>query len=67
MEKKFPFSSLFTPEDIKQIDHAGRRILERVGIKIHCRFCLDMLEKAGVQIDNNAQIARFETAWLNEI
>jgi trimethylamine--corrinoid protein Co-methyltransferase len=66
MEKKFPFSSLFAPEDIKQIDHAGKRILERVGIKIHCRFCLDMLEKSGVRIDHNAQIARFKTAWLNE-
>ncbi|RZB37291.1 MAG: trimethylamine---corrinoid protein Co-methyltransferase [Desulfobacteraceae bacterium Eth-SRB2] len=67
MEKKFPFSSLFTPEDITQIDHAGRRILERVGIKIHCKVCLSLLEKAGVKIDNNAQIARFETAWLNDI
>ncbi|MBW2597941.1 MAG: trimethylamine methyltransferase family protein [Deltaproteobacteria bacterium] len=66
MENKFPFSSLFAPEDIKHIDHAGRRILERVGIKIHCRFSLDMLEKSGVRIDHNAQIARFEPAWLNE-
>ena len=66
MEKKFPFSSLFSPEDIKQIDHAGRQILERVGVKIHCRVCLKLLEKSGVQIDHNAQIARFETAWLSE-
>jgi trimethylamine:corrinoid methyltransferase-like protein len=66
MEKKFPFSSLFSPEDIKQIDHAGRRILEHVGIKIHCRVCLKLLEKSGVRIDHNTQIARFETAWLNE-
>jgi trimethylamine--corrinoid protein Co-methyltransferase len=66
MEKQFPFSSLFSPEDIKQIDHVGRRILERVGVKIHCSVCLKLLEKAGVQIDHNAQIARFETAWLNE-
>ena len=66
MENKFPFSSLFAPEDIKHIDHAGRRILERVGVKIHCKFSLELLEKTGVQIDNNTQIARFETGWLDD-
>jgi trimethylamine---corrinoid protein Co-methyltransferase len=67
MENKFSFSSLFSPEDIKHIDHAGRRILERVGVRIHCKFSLELLEKAGVRIDHNTQTARFETVWLDDI
>ena len=67
MEKKFPFSSLFTAKDIKQIDHTGRRILERVGVRIQDRASLDMLKKAGVKIDNDDQRARFETDWLDQV
>ena len=67
MEKKFPFSSLFTAKDIKQIDHTGRRILERVGVRIQDRASLDMLKRAGVKIDNDDQRACFETDWLDQV
>ncbi len=67
MEKRLPFYGPFTPEDIKQIDHTGRRILERIGIRIHCQDSLNMLKKAGAQIDYAAQIVRFETTWLDDV
>ncbi len=67
MEKRLPFYGPFTPEDIKQIDHTGRRILERIGIRIHCQDSLNMLKKAGAQIDYDTQIVRFETTWLDDV
>jgi trimethylamine---corrinoid protein Co-methyltransferase len=67
MQNKFPFSSLFTQEDIQQIDLAGQKILDRVGIRIHSQSLLELLEKAGVQTDKDTQIARFETTRLNQL
>jgi len=63
MENRLPFYGPFTPEDIKQIDHTGRRILECIGIRIHCQDSLNMLNKAGAQIDYDAQIVRFEMTY----
>jgi trimethylamine--corrinoid protein Co-methyltransferase len=54
------------PGDVKQIDQAGRRILERIGIRIKDSTFLKRLEKAGVPVDYENQIARFRGDWLDE-
>jgi trimethylamine--corrinoid protein Co-methyltransferase len=57
---------LLSPEDVNEIDRAGRGILERVGIRILDSTYLDLLGKAGARVDNKAQRARFEGEWLDE-
>lgn len=67
MTSSFPVFRVTSPAHIKQIDQTGRRILERVGIKIKDSTFLKRLEKAGAQVDYENQIACFKEDWLEEI
>lgn len=67
MGTSLPYYRPLTAEDVKQIDQTGRRILERVGIKIYDSTYLDLLERAGAQVDYDTQRARFEGDWLDEV
>lgn len=58
---------ILSAEEVNEIDRAGRRILERVGIKILDSTYLDMLSEAGAHVDCGAQRARFEGEWLDEV
>lgn len=55
-----------TSEDVQRIDDAGRRILERVGIKITERAFLDLLRDAGATVDYTQNRVRFHGEWLDE-
>jgi trimethylamine--corrinoid protein Co-methyltransferase len=70
MGTSLPFYRPLTPEDAKQIDQTGRRILERIGIKIYgstAKTFLDTLKTAGAQVDYDNQRARFSGDWLDEV
>ncbi len=67
MGTSLPFYRPLTPEDVKQIDQTGRRILERVGIRVHGFTFLDTLKKAGAQVDYDNQRVRFGVDWLDEV
>jgi len=70
MGTSLPFYRPLTPEDAKQIDQTGRRILEHVGIRIagsNGSSFLDKLKKAGAQVDYDNQLVRFEKDWLDEV
>lgn len=66
METNSPYYRPLAPEDLKKIDRTGRRILERVGIRITNRGFLNRLEAAGAQVDYAGQRARFRGDWLDE-
>jgi len=61
----------FTPhwpvsqQALKQIDHAGRTILERVGVRICDRRFLEMLQGAGARVHYEDQRAFFEQDRLD--
>lgn len=61
-----PYHRVLTPEDLKQIDETGRRILERIGIKIYDPTFFDLLAEAGAQVDAKDQRVRFQADWLDE-
>ena len=67
MGKSLPYYRPLSPEDVKQIDQTGRRILERIGIRINDNTFLDRLKKAGAQVDYDNQIVRFRGDWLDEV
>ena len=67
MGTSLPFYRPLTPEDLKQIDQTGRRILERVGIRISDSTFLNMLKEAGAQVDHDDQRVRFASDWLDEV
>ena len=58
---------LLSVEDVKQIDQTGRRILEGVGVRILDSTYLDLLSAAGAHVDYEAQRARFDGEWLDEV
>jgi trimethylamine--corrinoid protein Co-methyltransferase len=58
---------MLSAEGVTEIDRAGRRILERVGIRILDSTYLDLLSGAGARVDHEAQRARFEGEWLDEV
>ena len=58
---------MLSGEEVTEVDRTGRRILERVGIKILDNSYLELLSEAGAHVDYEAQIARFEGAWLDEV
>ena len=62
-----PYYRPLSSEDVKQIDQTGRRILERVGIRINDSAFLDRLKKAGAQVDYDNQRVRFGGDWLAEV
>ena len=67
MVKSFACYRPLTPNNVKQIDQTGRRILESVGIRIHDGTFLDVLKKAGAQVDYDQQIIRFKGDVLDKI
>jgi len=58
---------MLSSEEVAEIDRTGRRILERVGIRILDSSYLELLSEAGASVDYEAQIARLEGAWLDEV
>lgn len=62
-----PYSASPTGADIKEIDRTGRRILERIGIRISDSSYLGILKQAGAQVDYDRQRVRFTGSWLDEI
>ncbi len=61
-----PLYKPLKPEDVKQIDTTGRRILEEIGIHVIAPDFFDRLEKAGAMVDRENQRIRFEGSWLDE-
>lgn len=59
-------NGVLSANDVNEIDRAGRRILERVGIRILDSTYLDMLSEAGAHVDYEAQRACFEGEWLDQ-
>ena len=66
MGVSLPEYRLLSQDDLEQIDKTGRRILERVGVKITEEKYLDILKTAGAQVDYDNHRARFEEALLDE-
>lgn len=55
------------PKDhVKRLDRTGRRILEQVGVRIAEPRYLDLLKKAGANVDHGEARARFSGDWLDE-
>ncbi len=52
-------------KDVQRIDEAGRRILERVGIRITDKTFLDLLRDAGASVDYTQSRVRFHGDWLD--
>ena len=67
MGTNLPLYRPLVPKDIKQIDQTGRRILERVGIRIDDSTFLDRLKQAGAQVDYTNHRVRFKGDWLDEV
>ena len=67
MRASMPFYRALTPNALKQIDQTGRKILERIGIKITDRAFLDEIKKAGARVDYDDMRVRFDGDWLDEI
>ncbi len=59
--------ALLSRKKIRKIDSAGRKILERTGIKVLDEKVLMTLKSAGVNVDLKNQRARFPLEWLDEI
>ena len=66
MRASSPSFQPLTLEDVKQIDQTGRRILERVGIRVNDNTFLNVMKKAGARVDYDNQRVRFEQGWLDE-
>jgi trimethylamine--corrinoid protein Co-methyltransferase len=62
-----PFCRPLTSEDLSRIDQTGRRILERVGMRVLDGSFLDRLRDAGARVDPESQTVRFEGALLDEV
>jgi len=67
MGTSLPLYKPLTPEDVKQIDQTGRRILERIGIRVNDSTFLDRLKTAGAQVDYDNQQVCFAGDWLDEV
>jgi len=62
-----PFYQPLTPDSVKQIDLTGRRILERIGVRVCDPAFLKKLKKAGAQVDYENERVRFDGDWLDEV
>jgi len=67
MGTSLPLYRPLTPEDVKQIDQTGHRILERIGIRVNDSTFLDRLKTAGAQVDYDNQRVCFAGDWLDEV
>lgn len=66
MGTSLPFFRPLTDEDVRLIDRTGRRILERIGIKVDDLAWLERLEAAGARVDYDDRRIRFSGDWLDE-
>ncbi len=57
---------LLSEDKIRDIDLTGRRILERVGLKILDQAFLERLKASGCQVDLDSQTVRFPKAFLDQ-
>ncbi|HEU65799.1 MAG TPA: trimethylamine methyltransferase [Chloroflexi bacterium] len=62
-----PYYKPLTRAEVEQIDQTGRRILERIGIRINDSTYLDRLKSAGALVDYEEQRVRFQVDWLDEV
>jgi trimethylamine--corrinoid protein Co-methyltransferase len=62
-----PFYRPLNKENLKKIDQTGRRILERIGIRIADSAFQGILKAAGAKVDSDNQRVRFEEGWLDEV
>ncbi|MFP3880195.1 MAG: trimethylamine methyltransferase family protein [Dehalococcoidia bacterium] len=67
MRVRPPYYKPLAPADVEEINQTGRRILERIGIRIRDSNFLGALKKAGARVDYDQQIARFSGDWLDEV
>jgi len=67
MQVQLPYYRPLASADVEQIDQTGRRILERIGIRISDSDFLGALKKAGAQVDYEKQRVRFSGDGLDEI
>ena len=67
MTSSLPGFKLVFPARIRQIDQTGRRILERIGIRIKDSTFLNQLRKAGAQVEYDNRIVRFNGDWLDKM
>lgn len=66
MAMSSPLFRQLSPESLHQIDQTGRRILERIGIRITGTAFLDILRKSGAEVDYDNERVRFAGEWLDE-
>ena len=63
----YPAPRGILPSDaLKRIDQTGRTILEKVGIKVQGNNFLDLMKRAGAEVDPTNQRVRFNPDWLDE-
>lgn len=67
MGSSVPYYRPLTSADIGRIDQTGRRILERVGMRIMDSTYLDTLRRAGARVDDDEQRVRFDGALLDDL
>ncbi len=67
MKAGLPYYRSPTSEEIGKIDRAGRRVLERTGVRIRDKACLDVLKQAGARVDHDEQRVRFSGDWLDDV
>ncbi|MFC2036014.1 trimethylamine methyltransferase family protein [Chloroflexota bacterium] len=67
MGTSLPLYRVLAPRDLKKIDQTGRRILEKIGVRISDSTFLDRLKTAGAQVDYDNQRVCFKEAWLDEV
>jgi trimethylamine--corrinoid protein Co-methyltransferase len=64
---KPPLYKPLAPDSLEQIDRTGRRILERIGVRIVDDRFLKRLAKAGAAVDHEDNRVRFPQGWLDEV
>ena len=67
MKHGLPRFFMLDSEEIRLIDGNGRRILEKVGIKIDDPGFLNILKEAGARIDEDRRMVRFDGEWLDRV
>jgi trimethylamine--corrinoid protein Co-methyltransferase len=66
MGLSLPFFAPLGAEDLKRIDQTSRRILNKIGIRVHDADAFEILKNAGADADPDNQIVRFDEDWLDE-
>ncbi|MCK8600990.1 trimethylamine methyltransferase family protein [Desulfoferrobacter suflitae] len=61
-----PFYRPLNPAHIEKIDGAARWILEHIGIKIHDRHFLELMDQGGATVDSATSTVRFSAERLDK-